>query len=93
MPLFVELEAGVDEQQAEAVVRTAIRAALSPRYVPDEVVVLSSIPHTRTGKKLEVPAKRILMGAAVEDVVDPGSVDSIAPLREILEVAQRRVPA
>jgi hypothetical protein len=40
-----------------------------------------------------VPAKRILMGAAVEDVVDPGSVDSIAPLHEILEVAQRRVPA
>ena len=41
------------------------------------------IPHTRTGKKLEVPAKRILMGAALEEVVDLGSVDSIAALREI----------
>jgi acetoacetyl-CoA synthetase len=49
MPLFVELEAGVSEQHADAAVRTAIRTALSPRYVPDEVVVLSSIPHTRTG--------------------------------------------
>lgn len=93
MPLFVQLADGVTAEQAESAVRAAIRTALSPRYVPDQVIALSAIPHTRTGKKLEVPAKRILMGAAVEEVVDLGSVDSIAALREIQEVARRRVPA
>ena len=93
MPLFVQLADGVTAEQAESAVRAAIRSALSPRYVPDQVIALSAIPHTRTGKKLEVPAKRILMGAAVEEVVDLGSVDSIAALREIQEVAHRRVPA
>ena len=93
MPLFVHLADGVTAKQAESAVRTAIRTALSPRYVPDQVIALSAIPHTRTGKKLEVPTKRILMGAALEEVVDLGSVDSIAALREIQEVAHRRVPA
>jgi len=91
MPLFVELAEGVTQEQAEGAVRKAIRSALSPRYVPDQVIALSAIPHTRTGKKLEVPAKRILMGAAVDEVVDPGSVDSIEALREIEAVAHRRV--
>ncbi|WP_328531313.1 acetoacetate--CoA ligase [Nocardioides sp. NBC_00368] len=93
MPLFVALETDADEDAVAATIRNAIRGALSPRYVPDEIIVLSAIPHTRTGKKLEVPVKRILMGAAVDDVVDIGSVDSVAVLHEVHEVARRRVPA
>jgi acetoacetyl-CoA synthetase len=41
-------------------IATALRQALSPRHVPDDVVAVPAIPHNRTGKKLELPVKRIL---------------------------------
>ncbi|MCD5422869.1 hypothetical protein LRS71_25535 [Rhodococcus pyridinivorans] len=46
-------------------------SAASPRHVPDEIIAMRSLPHTRTGKKIEVPLKRILQGA------EPGAVLSI----------------
>ena len=45
--------------------RQAIRAELSPRHVPDEILEAPAVPRTLTGKKLEVPVKRILQGTPV----------------------------
>jgi acetoacetyl-CoA synthetase len=76
MPLFVvpaDPEAHHDE--LAAAVATAIRAELSPRHVPDDVVLAPRIPRTLTGKKLEIPVKRILGGADVDAVAAPGAVD------------------
>ncbi|WP_079087736.1 acetoacetate--CoA ligase, partial [Streptomyces scabiei] len=71
MPLFVVLAAGVRLDDAlRDRVREAIRAGASPRHVPDEIIEVPAIPHTRTGKKLEVPVKRLLQGAALADVVN-----------------------
>jgi len=53
---------------------------LSPRHVPDSIVAVPVIPHTLTGKKLEVPVKRILQGAAPADVA---SVDALADPRSL----------
>src|SRR5208282_1762142 len=53
---------------------------LSPRHVPDSIVAVPAIPHTLTGKKLEVPVKRILQGAAPGDVA---SVDALADPRSL----------
>jgi acetoacetyl-CoA synthetase len=89
LPLFVHLRDGVDAAAAVASIRSAIRAALSPRYLPDDVLVVRAIPHTRTGKKLEVPVKRLLQGHRLEDVVDPGSVDDPAVLDEMCDAARR----
>jgi acetoacetyl-CoA synthetase len=50
-------------------IRGAIRTALSPRHVPDAIHGVDAIPYGRTGKKLEVPVKRILRGASPADVV------------------------
>ncbi|WP_030250870.1 MULTISPECIES: acetoacetate--CoA ligase [unclassified Streptomyces] len=77
MPLFVVPAAGVtlDDTLREKI-RDAVRTGASPRHVPDEVLEVPGIPHTRTGKKLEVPIKRLLQGAAVEQVVNPATVDS-----------------
>jgi acetoacetyl-CoA synthetase len=86
MPLFVQLADGVNAEAAADAIRAAIRAALSPRYVPDAIVPVSAIPHTRTGKKLEVPVKRLIQGAALESVVDPGAVDNFPALREIRDL-------
>jgi acetoacetyl-CoA synthetase len=76
MPLFVVL-AG-DQVLDDALVdriKGAIRDRTSPRHVPDEVIQVPGIPHTRTGKKLEIPVKRLLQGGSISTVVNPDSVD------------------
>ncbi len=77
MPLFVVLAEGteLDDSVAERI-RSAIREQLSPRHVPDEIIVAPGVPHTRTGKKLEVPLKRILQGADPARVVDRAAIDA-----------------
>ncbi|WP_329331363.1 acetoacetate--CoA ligase [Streptomyces sp. NBC_00663] len=76
MPLFVGLAAGADLDDAlRDRIREAIRTSASPRHVPDEILEVPAIPHTRTGKKLEVPVKRLLQGASADQVVNPASVD------------------
>ncbi|MFI1004416.1 acetoacetate--CoA ligase [Streptomyces galbus] len=77
MPLFVVPAAGVTLDDAlRAKIRDAIRAGASPRHVPDDILEAPGIPHTRTGKKLEVPVKRLLQGAPVEQVVNAAAVDA-----------------
>lgn len=90
MPLFLALQRGVDEATAKDAVVAAIRKNLSARYLPDEIIVMRGIPHTRTGKKLEVPVKRLLQGAALEDVVDLGAVEDPALLEEYAALARKK---
>ena len=61
--------------------------------MPDDIIAVSAIPHTRTGKKLEVPVKRLLMGQPLDTVVDPGAVDDIAALAEIRDAVRRPMSA
>jgi acetoacetyl-CoA synthetase len=76
MPLFVvPADPEADHDELAAAVATAIRAELSPRHVPDDVVLAPRIPRTLTGKKLEIPVKRILGGADVDAVAAAGAVD------------------
>ena len=76
MPLFVTLTDGRELDAALIdTIRTEIRARLSPRHVPDDVIAAPGIPHTRTGKKLEVPVTAIMAGHS--DVsLDPRSIDN-----------------
>ncbi|TPQ22647.1 acetoacetate--CoA ligase [Streptomyces sporangiiformans] len=76
MPLFVVPAAGVTlDDSLRDKIRHAIRTGASPRHVPDEILDVPAIPHTLTGKKLEVPVKRLLQGACPDQVVDPAAVD------------------
>ena len=91
MPLFVVLADGLElTDELTDKIRAAIRKDASPRHVPDEIVAVKGVPHTRTGKKLEVPVKRLLQGAAVADVVDPQSVDDAGLLDVFAELSSRR---
>ncbi|ROO87592.1 acetoacetyl-CoA synthetase [Actinocorallia herbida] len=78
--LFVKATGTLDDGLRERL-KAALRAQLSPRHVPDQIAEVPLVPRNRTGKKLEVPAKRILLGARTEDVAsrdvlaDPGSLD------------------
>ncbi|MGW4092695.1 acetoacetate--CoA ligase [Nocardia sp. NPDC004750] len=76
MPLFVTTVEGVDLDEAlQRRITEAIRRHASSRHIPDEIISAPGIPHTRTGKKLEVPIKRLLRGEDPATVVDPGSID------------------
>jgi acetoacetyl-CoA synthetase len=81
--LFVQLRDGValtDELQGR--IAGALRGALSPRHVPDTLEAVPAIPRTMTGKKLELPVKRILQGTPAEKVAsrdalaDPDAIEA-----------------
>jgi len=73
--LFVALAPGVtlDDDLRAAIVR-ALRSELSPRHVPDAIHAVPAVPRTLSGKKLEVPVKRILGGAAADAVASRSSL-------------------
>ena len=83
LALFVVLAdgAGLTEELKQSI-KTAIAAHASPRHVPDDVIAVTAIPHTRTGKKLEVPVKRIIQGHPLSAVVARDAVDDYAALTQ-----------
>lgn len=76
-------------------IRTVLRAELSPRHVPDLVLSVPAVPRNLTGKKLELPVKRILQGAPADKVAsrdaltDPSSLEPFAELAAIRSGARR----
>jgi acetoacetyl-CoA synthetase len=91
MPLFVVLADGVDlDEELGGRIRREIRERASPRHVPDEIIVAPGIPHTVTGKKLEVPVKRILQGADPAAVTAASALDDPAKLDFFAELARAR---
>jgi len=82
MPLFVVLREGaeLDEGLRREIARR-VRAQCSPRHVPDEVYAIAEVPRTLSGKALEVPVKRILMGtpaaqaASRDSLANPAALD------------------
>ena len=73
--LFITLAPGatLDENLVTSI-KTALRTQLSPRHVPDEIRDVPGIPRTLSGKKLEVPVRRILLGTPVDQAVDPNAL-------------------
>lgn len=71
------------DEEISTRIRMTLRAGISPRHVPDRIVAVTSIPRTISGKKVEVPVKRVLAGAEPAAVVtrdalaDPGSWDDL----------------
>ncbi|MFD5147085.1 acetoacetate--CoA ligase [Streptomyces sp. NPDC058401] len=91
MPLFVHLAPGaVLDEALRSRIKATIREELSPRHVPDEIIEVPGIPHTLTGKRIEVPVKRLLQGAPMAKAVNPGSVDNLDLLHFYEELARTR---
>jgi acetoacetyl-CoA synthetase len=81
MFLFVVLRPGLTlDERLESEIKRRIREDCSPRHVPNEVRQIEEVPRTLSGKVLEVPVKRILMGAAPQEAA---SVDSLANPRAL----------
>ncbi|MGW4340808.1 acetoacetate--CoA ligase [Rhodococcus koreensis] len=80
--LFVVLEPGhsLDDKLKQKIVGT-LRTRLTPRHVPDQIVEAPAVPHTLSGKRLEVPIKKLLTGTRLEKVANIASVDDPDALR------------
>jgi acetoacetyl-CoA synthetase len=91
MPLFVTLADGVDLDDAlQSRIAEEIRRQCSARHVPDEIIVAPAIPHTLTGKRLEVPVKRLLQFFEPARAVNAGVVDNPESLVWFTELGARR---
>jgi acetoacetyl-CoA synthetase len=89
MPLFVKLRAGftLDEALNERI-RAQMRKDYSPRHVPDRIYAVDAIPHTLTGKKMEVPVRRILMGMPPEKVANRAAMANVDALEFFIHYAR-----
>jgi acetoacetyl-CoA synthetase len=92
MPLFVVLRDGMTLDDAVRVrLNDAIKTALSPRFVPNEIFQVAEIPRTLSGKKQELPIKKLLLGQPLEKVVNreamanPGCLDWYVALAKARE--------
>ena len=90
MPLFVVLRdrAELDDDLRKEIARR-VREQCSPRHVPDEVFAIAEVPRTLSGKALEVPVKRILMGTPAEKAASRDSLANPNSLDYFTEMAAR----
>jgi acetoacetyl-CoA synthetase len=71
-------------------IRGALRSVLSPRHLPDEITQVSAVPRTRTGKKLEVPIRKMLLGMPTDDVLQRDALANPDSLQFFVDRARAR---
>jgi acetoacetyl-CoA synthetase len=92
MPLFVHLADGAElDDGLRSRIVAEIRQHASPRHVPDDILLVSGIPRTLTGKRLEIPIKRILLGAAPDQAAQQSSIDKPELLDAFVAYRRSRV--
>ncbi len=91
MPLFVVLREGlVLDDALTARMKNGIKTALSARHVPNEIFQVSAIPRTLSGKKMELPVKKLLMGTPADQVFKAGAMASAESVDWFVAFARRR---
>ena len=91
--LFLVLRPGVElDDELRGLVRETVRRELSPRHVPDEIHAIADVPRTLSGKKLEVPVKRVLTGVPLSKAVSEGALANPDAIRAVVGLAGGRVP-
>ncbi|CAM3549296.1 acetoacetate--CoA ligase [Stackebrandtia soli] len=86
--LFVVPVEGVEvDDSLRAVIAKRLRSGLSPRHVPDEVHAVPAVPRTLSGKKLEIPVKRILTGTPIDVAASTGALANPESLEAFLRFA------
>jgi acetoacetyl-CoA synthetase len=89
MPLFVVLRPGEElTDELDARLRRSLRQEYSPRHVPDRIVAVRAVPLTRSGKKMEIPVRRLLLGADPSSVADPHAMADPDALADYVEYAR-----
>ncbi len=91
MPLFVVLRQGIELDEAlKTKIKTTLRTHISPHHVPDEIIQVTGIPLTLSGKKLEVPIKKLFMGVPVEKAISMDALSNPSTLQFYIDLAQAK---
>lgn len=89
MPLFVQLaEAAELTEDLQNRIATQIRTHASARHVPDEIIAVSGVPVTHTGKRIEVPLKKLFSGRAAETAINQDSLANPETITEFVALAE-----
>jgi acetoacetyl-CoA synthetase len=92
MPLFVVLRPGtVFDDAIKAKLNNAIKVALSPRFIPNEIFQVAEIPRTLSGKKQELPIKKLMLGQPLEKVVNRDAMANPGCLDWYVELAKQHL--
>lgn len=92
MPLFVVLRRGIElDEPLRERINARIRAALSARHVPNDIFVIDEVPRTLSGKKLELPIKKLLLGQPLDNVVNRDAMANPDCMTWFIEFAERRM--
>jgi acetoacetyl-CoA synthetase len=92
MPLFVVLMPGVNlTEDVKNKLNTAIKTALSPRFVPNEIFQVAEIPRTLSGKKQELPIKKLMLGQPLEKVVNKDAMANPGCLDWYVDLAKKHL--
>jgi acetoacetyl-CoA synthetase len=87
--LFVVLRPGTElDETLRQRIRAAVRTELSPRHVPDRIEAIAEVPRTLSGKKLEVPVKRVLSGVPLEKAVSEGALANPDAIHQVVALAR-----
>jgi len=90
MPLFVVLRENMQlDDELKAKIKARLRSNVSPHHVPDEIIAIPDVPRTLSGKKLEVPIKKLFMGVPVEKAVSRGALGNPQSLQFFVEFANK----
>lgn len=90
MPLFVVLRPGVELDDAlKNKLRTQLRTNLTPHHVPDEIIAIAEVPRTLSGKKLEVPIKKLFLGTPLEKAISIGALGNPQAMQFFVEFAKK----
>jgi acetoacetyl-CoA synthetase len=91
MPLFVVLREGIElDDDLRGRIKRQIRQDISPRHVPDDIFAVAEIPYTLSGKKMEVPVRKILLGQPVEKAATLGAMRNPESINYFVEFARSR---
>ncbi len=91
MPLFVVLRENVQlDDELKARIKARLRTNVSPHHVPDEIIAVPDVPRTLSGKKLEVPIKKLFMGVPVEKAVSRGALGNPQSLQFFVEFIDKK---
>lgn len=91
MPLFVKLRPGLTlDPTIQEKINSALRREYTPRHVPDKIYQVDDIPMTLSGKKMEVPVRKILMGVALEKAVNQDTMSNPGSLQFFVDYARRQ---
>jgi acetoacetyl-CoA synthetase len=87
----VVLAEGVELDKAlKQKIKQKIRQDISPRHIPNDIFAIEQVPYTLSGKKMEVPIRKILLGQPVEKAANPGAMRNPEALRFFVDLAQKQ---